>query len=78
MANIKELVKTVKIHNDSRIHHTVMAEDGDTLFLPPGSHDVHEKFGWSPPAGVKLVRGPVHSITSDSPAPTTTTTTTDE
>ena len=61
-------VETTNMHNTLRIPHTVMAEDGDTIFLPPGAHDIHRKFSWNPPEGVKTARDPVHSVHS-APAP---------
>lgn len=54
-------VDTIKVHNTSRKPHTVLAEDGDVLFLPPGQHEIAKKFGWNPPTGVIPTRKAVHS-----------------
>lgn len=66
----------VQLHNTNRAGTVVMAEDGDTIFLPPGLHAVPGKFTWNHPAGVSHPRQTIVVSSTPAAAPAATSATT--
>jgi hypothetical protein len=58
---------TIKLQNSTRTGTVVMAEDGDTVFVPPGEHIVPKKFTWNHPAGISTPRPAVFAENVETP-----------